>query len=721
MNKRLLHYFTLLLFLGISMAAKAQVCDADTYEFPMYFDTYHEHAQDESSWTMYNVHDPSMIKEGDWYYLYCTDVAWGQEMPHGIMVRKSQDLINWEYLGTAFEGTLAGATSWIESLYETGKTNSTESNLWAPYIMKVGDQFRMYYSIPSAPAGIVLATSTSPEGPWTHAGGIVGGYIDDAQINFIDPTVVIDQENGEYWMIYGSYQTGMYCVQLDPETGLKHSSETGYGKKVAARSGNRHAAIEGPEVIYHDGYYYIFVSYDWLGDDYNVRVGRASSPDGPYYDINGVDMSTYADNSPMILAPYRFKDHMGWQGTGHCGVYNDNGTFYLFHQGRPLTSPANMVLHMRELYWLNGWPVVSPERYTEIPQCDISADELIGDWEHLLLLYDFHSTTEVTDVNESGAIELRADGTIDGNSANTWSYADGLLTMSWVSGTYIDQVIVKRAWDWELRCPTIVYTGMNAGGLCMWGKKVNATVREWRNTVIDGATYVIRVHESNKVLTLNGTDATGNNILQQSYTGKEQQKWTIYDNGDGYHYLSPVSSTSGKYMEVTSGSAADGANIQLGSSTVANKNLFKFSYQDNGYFNILTKVSSDASAIDLWAFSSDENANFHQWTFGGGNNQLFRLERVDVDGYTSAPSIEELKSKITVYSTTAKDIVVKLDGPFITDNVQIKIYNLSGRLISSKEANYEWTVNCGHSFSSGMYIVTVTKGGLFTTEKVIVK
>ncbi len=88
-------------------------------------------------------------------------------------------------------------------------------------------------------------------------------------------------------------------------------------------------------MTYHNGYYYLFESYDALGDLYNVRVGRATSPDGPYYDIFGDELTNKADNYPMVLAPYAFNDNYGWQGTGHCGVFNDDGQYYMFQQGRP--------------------------------------------------------------------------------------------------------------------------------------------------------------------------------------------------------------------------------------------------------------------------------------------------------------------------------------------------------------------------------------------------
>lgn len=50
--------------------------------------------------------------------------------------------------------------------------------------------------------------------------------------------------------------------------------------------------IDGPEgasVIYvpNTGYFYLFQSYGWLGDTYDIRVGRSKSVTGPYLDWHG--------------------------------------------------------------------------------------------------------------------------------------------------------------------------------------------------------------------------------------------------------------------------------------------------------------------------------------------------------------------------------------------------------------------------------------------------
>ena len=53
-------------------------------------------------WASHNVHDPAIIKEGDYYYAFGTDVGYGIDVRSGIQVRKSKDLVEWTFEGWVF-------------------------------------------------------------------------------------------------------------------------------------------------------------------------------------------------------------------------------------------------------------------------------------------------------------------------------------------------------------------------------------------------------------------------------------------------------------------------------------------------------------------------------------------------------------------------------------------------------------------------------------------
>jgi arabinan endo-1,5-alpha-L-arabinosidase len=429
-------------------------------------------------WGGYNTHDPSIIKAGDYFYSYSTDAAYGIDVRPGIMVRKSKDLVEWEYVGWAFNGLPAMGVQYI-----TSNGGTPNNGLWAPYILKVGNEYRLYYSLASSAfrvSCIGLATSSSPEGPWVEKGLAVTSVTNGAGTNAIDPSVVVTPA-GEHYMVYGSAWDGLFELQLDPATGLaKNAGDRGTRKVRRGRTnGVYNGNLEGPEIIYNDQtkMYYLFVAYDWLATKYNVRVYRSASPTGPFLDWNGVNVDNQADNGPMILAPYKFMNHGGWAGVSHCSVFKDNGQYYMAHQGRPGVDLAFMVMHVRKIFWTpEGWPMVSPERYANVPDTEVTRSEIAGEYEQIVQGYNtvpgYGIEQTNPDYNAAFNTTLTADGKINGDANNTWSYTAPWLELRWAGGLFVDKFHVSRERDWENKIKSVVVgTGLNGGGLSIWLKK----------------------------------------------------------------------------------------------------------------------------------------------------------------------------------------------------------------------------------------------------------
>lgn len=448
---------------------------------------------DYKAWGTYNVHDPACRKVGDTFYVYSTDAIYRENkeeaaaagVPMGyIQVRKSRDLVNWEFAGWAFPDIPAEAVSHVRN--HAGGRGAV--NIWAPYMVAWKDKYRLYYCVSSFAQSISylgMAESDSPEGPWEQKGCVV--KTDSTSVmNAIDPSVVI-AENGEQWMLYGSYFGGLYAVQLNPETGLT-MQDGDQGHCVARRANGKKDNIEAPEVIYHPGFrkYYLFVSYDPLMTTYNVRVGRADRPEGPFLDMFGTDMKEETNNFPILTHPYRFSGHPGWAGTAHCGVVNDNGTFYLMHQGRLSPDNQMMDLHIRRLYWTaDGWPVVSPQRYAGIADTTFIAADFVGDWE-LILIRDSKYQRNLAagqilwgegelkedEVCVSIPYTFRKDGTIAGEQKGVWSYtpAEGLSLR--IGNEDMTGLIPHLGQDWENGRTTVLFTGLEKHGFSVWGKRV---------------------------------------------------------------------------------------------------------------------------------------------------------------------------------------------------------------------------------------------------------
>ena len=88
-----------------------------------------------------------------------------------------------------------------------------------------------------------MPESSSPEGPWELKGCVV--RTDESSVmNAIDPSVVVT-DDGKWWMHYGSFFGGLYCVELNPATGLPVTAGD-QGHLVARRADYSVHNLEAP-------------------------------------------------------------------------------------------------------------------------------------------------------------------------------------------------------------------------------------------------------------------------------------------------------------------------------------------------------------------------------------------------------------------------------------------------------------------------------------------
>lgn len=481
-------------------------------------------------WNLANVHDPSVVKADDgYYYMYQTDASYGNALEgHGHFIcRRSKNLVDWEYMG----GTMHGIPRWIKTKLNEIRSamgleattanfsDQTQFGFWAPCVKRISSNlYRMYYvvTIPGTINGtgtwsercfIGLMESSNPADvdSWQDKGYVITNYSDRGlnfnvnatdwnncyfKYNAIDPSVVTTPE-GRQWLVYGSWHSGIAAVELDPATGLPlntlgnpwgDDNAAAYGttiyNRALGRLNQRWQGSEAPEVVYKDGYYYLFLAYDELSVAYNTRVVRAKSITGPYYDITGRNVTANGGEAyPIVTHPYRFGDDHGWVGISHCAVFDDgNGNwFYASQQRFPAgyngnsASNALMMGGVRQIVWTDeGWPLALPERYGAVEQTAISESELTGSWQHINLAYNYQKQDVSVDLS------LGADHKVSANSAfepgATWSF-DASANVLTIGST---RLYLRREVDWEAspRKVTIVYVGLSSDGkTTYWGKK----------------------------------------------------------------------------------------------------------------------------------------------------------------------------------------------------------------------------------------------------------
>jgi arabinan endo-1,5-alpha-L-arabinosidase len=510
----------------VSAVDSIKIVDEQTisYTAPTYADDYSSISSydNRASWNLGNVHDPSVVKCGNYWYMYGTDASYGNVLNgYGHFPYKySRDLVNWYYRGCAMSQT---PPSWVKDSLNAIRARlglaaiaNPSYGYWAPCVRKVGNKYRMYYSIiidnyignglqnttanfdntwtERAFIGMMESTDLATN-VWVDKGYVISSVSDKSswartstsdwsayfKWNAIDPSYIVTPE-GNHWLIYGSWHSGIPEVQLDSTTGkpLKLSVLADYGTRIARRVNsdtNRWQGEEGPEIIYNPktGYYYLFLAYDELSVNYNTRVCRSKTITGPFLGYNGANITTGADCYPIITHPYKFNNHSGWVGFSHCCVFQntDNGDWFYCSQARlPANTNGNaysnaiMMGHVRKIIWTDdGWPVVLPERYANVPQTPITDADLVGNWENITLNY-------VAGVQQtSTTLTLLPNYTTSGALIGTWSFNANTKTLT--IGTL--KLKVQRELNWEAspRVPTIVYSGLNSIGRSVWGKKVN--------------------------------------------------------------------------------------------------------------------------------------------------------------------------------------------------------------------------------------------------------
>ncbi|WP_239059481.1 family 43 glycosylhydrolase [Bacteroides sp. 224] len=287
-----------------------------------------------------SVPDPCVIRANDGYfYLYAThtDKYW---MP----IYRSKDLVNWEYLRTAFTNA-------------TKPTLPGGGSFWAPEIKYINGKYVLYFSWAKMNGADVsytaVATSDSPLGPFVPSIELIGNA--EFGSNAIDQFYY--EEDGKKYMFFGSFK-GIFVVEL-ADDGLSVKRDIN-GKPVLKKQvcGN---AFEGTNIYKKDGYYYLFASIGsccaGVNSSYKVVVGRSTNLLGPYLDKTGKDMLNNAWE--LVLEG----DGQKWIGPGHNAeiIRDDEGTdWMIYHSYVKKNNAVGGRLGMLDrLHWsADGWPTI---------------------------------------------------------------------------------------------------------------------------------------------------------------------------------------------------------------------------------------------------------------------------------------------------------------------------------------------------------------------------
>lgn len=287
-----------------------------------------------------HVHDPCMIRQGQYYYVFSTGP--------GVLVRRSKDLINWEFTGRVFA---ADVPDWAR------KEIPGSSALWAPDISYANGRYYLYYSVSTfgknrSLIGLVTNKTLDPASrdyQWKDEGKVWESFSNN-DYNAIDPNR-LDISRDQSILTFGSYWSGIKLIKIDSKTG-KPAPNT---PVVALSQRPFPDAQEAPFVIRHGKDFYLFVSFDaccrGVDSTYNIRVGRSRKPEGPYVDRNGKTLMDGGGTS-VLATEGRYI------GPGHCAALHDKGRDLLINHFYDRDATGIPTLQVRPLTWDKaGWPV----------------------------------------------------------------------------------------------------------------------------------------------------------------------------------------------------------------------------------------------------------------------------------------------------------------------------------------------------------------------------
>ena len=494
------------------------------------------------------VHDPSVIKTGDSYYVFGSHLA----------AAKSTDLMNWQYVtrtepeldadgnpvldadGNPVTNTrVANDATDANPLFDTMSSQMAEGfawtgtdvkGSWAADVIELKDgKFYFYYDFCNNPASgvcdaprsfIGVAVADSVEGPFVDKGVFLRSGMTSDEIaqglgpdgvtafdgatmpNTIDPDVFYDKD-GQLWMVYGSYFGGIWILKMDEET-AKPTPGQGYGKRL---TGGNFYANEGAYILYspETEYYYLFTSIGGFNatGGYNIRVSRSVNPDGPYLDASGNDMSTVFDDPQSygnkVLGGFEFVAEKGDQGSsdgylspGHNSAYYDatTGKHLLITHTRFPERGEQHSIRVHEMFVNNdGWLVVSPHRYAPVAGDNVvDAVDLAGDYRFINLGKDTN-----TEAKQSVYLTLTDNRTVKGEVTGKYVLYDNAPNRITL---YLDDIgtfegVMAWQWDGTLNKLVPTFSAQSNDGVTVWGSKLPTKTTEQVLTDIAASINVV--------------------------------------------------------------------------------------------------------------------------------------------------------------------------------------------------------------------------------------
>ncbi|HCU49264.1 MAG TPA: alpha-L-arabinofuranosidase [Micromonosporaceae bacterium] len=149
---------------------------------------------------------------------------------------------------------------------------------------------------------------------------------------------------------------------------------------------------------------------------------------------------------------------------------------------------------------------------------------------------------------------------------------------------------------------------------------LNNNCQQWRLQPV-GTNAIVNANSGKVVDVLNCSTANGADVRQQPWLNTACQKWTFTHTDNGYYQVRPAHAT-GSCLAVSSGSTADGGNIDQGACS-GNNSHWRFEPRPDGSVRMVARHSG--KVLDVNSCGLADNTDIAQWSWLDNNCQRFRF------------------------------------------------------------------------------------------------
>ncbi|HUX21200.1 MAG TPA: glycoside hydrolase family 43 protein [Spirochaetia bacterium] len=283
--------------------------------------------------------DPSIVRDGDDYYLATSTFEWYP----GVCIYHSRDLAHWRLVARPLDR--------LGLLDMRGNPNS--GGVWAPCLSYSNDRFYLVYSDVKRWVGQFkdcrnyLTTAPAVIGPWSDPIYLNGSGFDASLFHDVD---------GRKWLVNMVWDHRPSHSSFAGIALQEFSSETDslIGEPKLVFEGSTIGLVEGPHLYRRGGYYYLVTAEGGTFNTHAVTVARSKAIEGPYEVMPGNPLLTSAADPSLPL-----------QSAGHASlVETQSGDWIIAYLCRRAVVHGRSVLGretcLERVAWdLEGWPRLS--------------------------------------------------------------------------------------------------------------------------------------------------------------------------------------------------------------------------------------------------------------------------------------------------------------------------------------------------------------------------